>query len=101
MLLGIPRGKLQAIEADDPTNVKQCCIEMLAMWLEMDANATWEKLTTVINSPAVSSRQGALKGNYAVLPTMKASYIACICSCTLLPENIMLACLNELLGLCI
>ena len=38
----------------------------------MDTNATWEKLTTVINSPAVSSHQGVLKSNYTVLHTMIA-----------------------------
>ena len=74
---------------------------MLEMWLKMDTNATWKKLTTVINSPAVSGDQRALKGSYAVLHKIIASYIACICSCTLLPDNIMLACLSELLGICI
>ena len=76
---------------------------MLECWLDMDINATWKKLTTVINSPAVSSHQGVLKDNYTVLHTMIANYIlhVYVYVCTLLPENIMLACLSELLGLCI
>ena len=60
-LLDIPREELKAIEAAYPTNVKRCCNKMLKRWLDMDTNATWKKLTTVINSPAVSSHQGVLK----------------------------------------
>ena len=41
----------------------------------MDINATWKKLTTVINSLAVSSHQGVLKSNYTVLHTIIANYI--------------------------
>ena len=100
-LLGMSRGVLETIEATYPTNVKRCCNKMLEKWLQMSVNPTWEELTTVINSPAVSSHQDVLKGNYAVLHTMIASYIVRMCSCTLLPEIIVLVCLSELLGLCI
>ena len=54
-LLGLPSGELKAIEAGYPTNVKWCCSQMLEKWLEMDPTASWEKLFTVIDSPAVSS----------------------------------------------
>ena len=53
-LLGLPNGELKAIEAGYPTNVKWCCDQMLEKWLEMDTTATWSKLFTVIESPAVS-----------------------------------------------
>ena len=54
-LLGLPSGELKAIEAGYPTNVKWCCNQMLEKWLEMDTTASWGKLLTVIESPAVSS----------------------------------------------
>ena len=53
-LLGLPSGKLKAIEAGYPTNVKWCCNQMFEKWLEMDTTASWSKLFTVIESPAVS-----------------------------------------------
>ena len=53
-LLGLHNGELKAIEAGWPTNVKWCCNQMLKKWLEMDTTASWRKLFTVIESPAVS-----------------------------------------------
>ena len=53
-LLGLPSGELKAIEAGYPTNFKWCCNQMLKQWLEMDITASWSKLFTVIESPAVS-----------------------------------------------
>jgi len=52
-LLGLPSGELKAIEAGYPTNVKWCCNQMLEKWLELDTTASWRKLLTVIESPAV------------------------------------------------
>ena len=52
-LLGLSSGKVKAIEAGYPTNVKWCCDQMLEKWLEMDTTASWSKLFTVIESPAV------------------------------------------------
>ena len=54
-LLGLPSGELNAIEAGYPTNVKWCCNQMLEKWLEMDTTASWEKMLTAIESPAVTS----------------------------------------------
>ena len=53
-LLGLPSGELKAIEAGYPTNVKWCCNQVLKKWLEIDVNASWEKLFIIIESPAVS-----------------------------------------------
>ena len=53
-LLDLPSGRLRAIEASWPTNAKWCCNKMLEKWLEMDPAASWGKLITVIESPAVS-----------------------------------------------
>ena len=61
-ILGLPSGELKAIEPGYPTNVKWCCNQMLEMWLEMDPTASWGKLFTVIESPAVSTGQASDKG---------------------------------------
>ena len=53
--LGLPSLELKAIEAGWPTNVKWCCNQVLEKWLEMDTAASWRKLFTVIESPAISS----------------------------------------------
>ena len=63
-LLGLPSGELKAIEAGWPTNVKWCCNQMLEKWLEVDPTASWGKLFTVIESPAVlASHSSPDKGN--------------------------------------
>ena len=54
ILLGLPSGELNAIEAGYPTNVKWCCNQMLEKWLDIDATATWRKLLTIIESPVIS-----------------------------------------------
>ena len=53
-LLGIHSGQLDAIEVDHPHRVKDCCNQMLESWLQMDITASWGKMCTVIESPAVS-----------------------------------------------
>ena len=65
-LLGLPSGELKAIEAGYPTNVKWCCNQMLEKWLEVDQTASWEKLLTVIESPAVSSGEAVDKGDLSL-----------------------------------
>ena len=52
-LLGLPTGELKAIEAGWPNNIKWCCNQMLEKWLKMDPTASWEKLRTAIESPAL------------------------------------------------
>ena len=61
-LLGLPSGELKSIEAGYPINVKWCCNQMLEKWLEEDPSASWNKLLSVIQSPAVCSDQA--KGKY-------------------------------------
>ena len=55
-LLDLPTGVLDIIEVD---NIKatHCCNAMLKKWLEMDITASWGKLLTVIESPAVLHTQ--------------------------------------------
>lgn len=52
-LLGLPKGELNIIAANYPTNAKRCCNEMLEKWLEMDPTASWEKLFATIESSAL------------------------------------------------
>jgi len=54
-LLGLPSRQLKNIEAGYPTNATWCCNQMWEKWLEMDTTASWEKLLTVIKSPALPS----------------------------------------------
>ena len=63
ILLGLNNHMLNCIKTDHPTDAKSCCREMLDMWLKTDFTASWEKLFTVIDSPAVSSGQGIDKDN--------------------------------------
>lgn len=53
-LLGLSSNDLKAIELGYPTNARWCCNAMLEKWLEVDNTASWEKIFTAINSPAVS-----------------------------------------------
>ena len=53
-LLGLPIGELKAIKAGNPTDFKWCCNQMWIHWLQVDTAASWRKLFTVIESPAVS-----------------------------------------------
>ena len=59
-LLGLPSGKLNAIESEWPTNAERCCNSMLEAWLDVDTTASWEKLRGAIESPAVSGTQGSV-----------------------------------------
>ena len=63
-LLGIASEKLDVIEHDNVYKAEPCCNEMLKWWLRVDTTASWEKLFTVIESPAVqSSGQAVDKGD--------------------------------------
>ena len=53
-LLGLPTATLKIIEYDNREKARQCCNAMLSKWLEVDTTASWRKLFTVIESPAVS-----------------------------------------------
>lgn len=68
--MGIPIGKLDNIEAGWPTNVEWCCDKMLEVWLDVDVNASWEKIRkavqqslAVFGTPASISK-GEKSSNY-------------------------------------
>ena len=52
--LGLPSGTLDIIEHHNHYKARECCNAMLRDWLQVDMAASWEKLFTVIESPAVS-----------------------------------------------
>ena len=62
-LLGVASEKLDIIEHDNRDKAEPCCNEMLKWWLRVDPTASWKKLFTVIESPAVSSREAIDKGD--------------------------------------
>jgi len=63
LLIGIPIGEIQAIEYGQSTMPQVCCNEMFIKWLELDIHATWGKIFTAIDSPAVSSEKHPLPNN--------------------------------------
>ena len=40
--------KLKTIEANNPGNVEKCCTELFDYWLQVDTNASWDKLITAL-----------------------------------------------------
>ena len=53
--MGIELGHLNTIRANHPGDVGGCCKDLWKKWLEMDPNATWDKLFTAINDCAATS----------------------------------------------
>ena len=62
-LLGLPSGALDIIQYDNHDKAEPCCNDMLKKWLQVDPTASWGKLFTVIESPAVSSGEAIDKGD--------------------------------------
>ena len=56
--LDIVPGHLKIIKADHPGDTIGCCKDMWKKWLEVDLDATWEKLFAAIDS-AVSTSSSA------------------------------------------
>ena len=52
-LLGLSSGVLDIIQYDYHDKAVPCCNNMLKKWLQIDITASWKKLFTVIESPAV------------------------------------------------
>ena len=62
-LLDLSSGTLDVIKYDNRDKARPCCDAVLEEWLEVDPSASWNKLLSVIQSPAVSSDQTAEKGD--------------------------------------
>ena len=75
-LLDLPTGELKAIEAGWPTNIKWCCNQILEKWLETDTSASWKKVFTVIDSPAVSGHhQGVYVASNIFMTTFGSQHL--------------------------
>ena len=66
VLLGIPSEALDIIENDNRDKAEPCCNEMLKKWLQVDITASWEKLFTAIESPAMSIGEVADQGDHVI-----------------------------------
>jgi len=77
----LSNAKLKQIKADNNT-VKHCCNKMLAEWLNIDTKASWKKLFTAIESPAVTSNPAPDNSNdmaicmYIYYSNVITSYVA-------------------------
>ena len=54
-LLGLASGALDIIQYNNHDKAVPCCNDMWKKWLQVDTDASWGKLFTAIESPAVSS----------------------------------------------
>ena len=62
-LLGLSSGTLDIIKYDNRDKARPCCHAVFEEWLEVDTSASWNRLLSVIQSPAVSSNQAAENGD--------------------------------------
>ena len=51
-LLGVQNWDLDILERDKHYQTVECCRSMLAIWLDTDSDATWDKFYEVIKLPA-------------------------------------------------
>ena len=42
--------RLKVIRADHPRSSEECCTAMFDYWLQVDTNASWDKLITALQS---------------------------------------------------
>ena len=65
--LDIELGHLRIIKADHPGDTSGCCKDLWKKWLELDPDATWEKLFTAIDDcAAVPSASSSTAGTYLI-----------------------------------
>ena len=66
VLLGLPSEALDIIENDNRDKAESCCNAMLKKWLQVDITASWEKLFTAIESPAMSIGEVVDQGDHVI-----------------------------------
>ena len=64
--LDIELGHLKTIKADHPGDTSGCCKDLWKKWLELDPNATWEKLFTAIDDCTAASSSTATGTYYYI-----------------------------------
>ena len=77
-------SKMRIIQADHPNDVKHCCNKMLAEWLRVDLDASWEKLFAAIKLPVVPGEQAITDQGIYLFEKMVGSYVSFI-TCLLAP----------------
>ena len=71
-LLGIPMGKLYAIEYENQTSADDCCLKMLSNWLQCDNAASWGKVQNAVD--LLVSNPINQSGVPSMVPTVKAFF---------------------------
>ena len=66
--LDLTNETLSIIQEDYPRNVKRCCSVMLMEWLEVDTNASWQKLFDAIDKCTEQPRDDQGNSIFFVLP---------------------------------
>ena len=51
--LDLREDKLDEIQANKPSNRKECCTEMFKYWRRSDLNASWKILTEALEAPSL------------------------------------------------
>ena len=46
-------GDLDTIEAEHPSDLNKCCIEMFNMWLKKQPTASWNQLMEALRQPGI------------------------------------------------
>ena len=60
-------NKLNIIKENHPSNIERCCDEMIKHWLDVDTEASWDKLIRALkqieqNALAAEIKQDVVKG---------------------------------------
>jgi len=58
VFLGIHHEELDIIEKDSQGGCRQCCDVMLKEWLNVDKDASWQKIFTAVNFALQSECKG-------------------------------------------
>ena len=54
-------SKLDIIEKNHPNDVERCCIEMFNHWLQVDVEASWDKLTDALEKKRLNTLAADIK----------------------------------------
>ena len=65
--LDIEPGHLSIIRANHPGDVEGCCKDLWKKWLELDPDATWDKLFAAIDDCAAASASSSTSKNLIII----------------------------------
>ena len=64
-----PEKMLHVIKTNNAGNVKECCGEMLRLWLDKHPTATWDQLLKALRAPGIELNDLASKVQRKLLPS--------------------------------